>query len=199
MCCLPDQWCVPDRITLPLSRIWWAQRIYPLACPHWMAGFPRYCERVNLTALLSRATYNKARVHENIWHEEKKRRRKQASDPASEIYIISVRGTLLNKVPLCRFPIRQPVGLQPYNGNSFTFDLVWRQNGGGSVTNRNTKNLRNRYPLSKRLLEKKLKRLYNIRLRYLMLLLLLRRARAPLFSSTRTPPILLQWLWDWTT
>lgn len=90
------------------------------------------CERVNLTALLSWATYKKARVHENIWHGEKKRRRKQALDPATEIYIISVRGALLNTVPLCRFPIRQSVGLQPYDGNSFTFDLVRRRDGGGS-------------------------------------------------------------------
>lgn len=92
------------------------------------------CERVNLTVLLSWATYNEAYVHGNIWHGEKKKRRKQALDPATEIYIISVRGTLLNTVPLWRFPIRHPVGLQPYDGNGFTFDLVRSRDGGGSVT-----------------------------------------------------------------
>lgn len=30
------------RITLPLSRVWGAQRIHPLVCPHWIVSYPRY-------------------------------------------------------------------------------------------------------------------------------------------------------------
>jgi hypothetical protein len=43
---------------------------------------------------------------------------------------------------------------------------------------RNTKNLRNRYLLSMRLLVKKLKRSYKVRLRHLKLLLLLRLSQS---------------------